>query len=169
MRQRIWEGRPPVDSVMRPLCFAFLALLAGCTSIQTQVEINAPAKDVRAVLYGFADYPKWNPFIVKVDGKVAHGSQVFVTVKPVGKAEISGNTVVTLMTDDHLAWTGSLAIPGLFSGSHDFIIEEIGPGKTVFHNNESMSGIIIPFYDFKPTEAGFEAMNQALKKRAEGP
>jgi hypothetical protein len=154
---------------MKFLCCALLVLLAGCTSVQTRVEINAPAKDVRAVLFGFADYPKWNPFIVRVDGTVAQGSQVYVTVKPVGKAEISGSTVVTLMTDDHLAWRGSLAIPGLFSGNHDFIIEEAGPGKTVFLNNERMSGIIIPFYDFKPTEAGFEAMNQALKKRAEGP
>lgn len=153
---------------MKPLCVALLALLAGCTSVQTRVEINAPAKDVRAILFGFADYPKWNPFIIKVDGTVAEGSQVYVTVKPVGKDEISGKTLVTLMTDDHLSWRGSLAIPGLFSGKHDFIIEEAGPGKTVFYNNEKMSGLVIPFYDFKPTEAGFEAMNQALKARAEG-
>ena len=153
---------------MKPLCLALAALLAGCTSVQTRIEINAPAKDVRAVLYDFADYPKWNPFIVKVDGSVAEGSQVYVTVRPVGKSEISGNTVVTLMEDDRLSWRGSLAIPGLFSGKHDFIIEEVGPAKTVFHNNEKMSGLVIPFYDFKPTEAGFEAMNEALKKRAEG-
>jgi hypothetical protein len=153
---------------MRPLCVALLALLAGCTSVQTRVEIDAPARDVRAVLFAFADYPKWNPFIVRVDGAVAEGSEVFVTVKPVGKDEISGKTVVTLMTDSRLSWRGSLAIPGLFSGRHDFIIEEAGPGKTIFLNNERMSGLVIPFYDFKPTEAGFEAMNQALKRRAEG-
>jgi hypothetical protein len=152
---------------MKPLCVALLVLLAGCTSVQTRVEINAPAKDVRAILFGFADYPKWNPFIIKVEGTVAEGSQVYVTVKPVGKDEISGKTVVTLMTDNHLSWRGSLAIPGLFSGKHDFIIEESGPGRTVFYNNEKMSGLVIPFYDFKPTEAGFEAMNQALKARAE--
>jgi hypothetical protein len=154
---------------MKTVCLALAALLAGCTSVQTKVQINAPAKDVRAILYGFADYPKWNPFIIKVDGIVAEGSQVFVTVKPVGKPEISGKTVVTLMSDNQLSWRGSLAIPGLFSGKHDFVIEEVGPATTVFHNNEKMSGMVIPFYDFKPTEAGFEAMNQALKMRAEGP
>jgi hypothetical protein len=153
---------------MKPLCMAMLALLAGCTSVQTQVEIDAPAKDVRAVLYGFADYPRWNPFIIKVDGTVAEGSEVTVTVRPVGKDEITGKTVVTRMDDHQLSWRGSLAIPGLFSGRHDFIIEEAGPGKTLFRNNERMSGLVIPFYDFKPTEAGFKAMNQALKQRAEG-
>jgi hypothetical protein len=30
-----------------------------------------------------------------------------------------------------------------------------------------MSGIIIPFFDFKPEAAGFVLMNQALKQRAE--
>jgi hypothetical protein len=154
---------------MKASCLALVALLAGCTSVQTRVEINAPAKDVRAILYGFADYPNWNPFIIKVDGTVAEGSHVYVTVRPVGKPQISGNTVVTLMTENQLSWRGSLAFPGLFSGKHDFIIEEVGPGGTVFHNNEKMSGMVIPFYDFKPTEAGFEKMNQALKKRAEGP
>ena len=98
---------------------------------------------------------------------MAEGSQVTVTVKPVGKDEISGSTVVTRLTDNRLSWRGSLAIPGLFSGRHDFIIEEEGPGRTLFYNNEGMSGAIIPFYDFKPTKAGFDAMNQALKRRAE--
>jgi hypothetical protein len=153
---------------MKTPYLACLALLTGCTSVQTRIEINAPAKEVRSVLFNFADYPKWNPFIIKVDGEVAEGSQVYVTVKPVGKDEISGKTVVTLMTDSQLSWRGSLAIPGLFSGKHDFIIEEAGPDTTVFYNNERMSGLVIPFYDFKPTEAGFEAMNQALKARAEG-
>jgi hypothetical protein len=152
---------------VKPYPLVLLVLLAGCTSVQSKIEINAPAKAVRAVFFNFDDYPKWNPFIIKVDGAVADGSKVTVTVRPVGKSEITGATTVTAMTDDHLAWTGSLAIPGVFSGKHDFIIEEVGPNKTVFHNNERMSGVIIPFFDFKPTEAGFVAMNEALKKRAE--
>jgi hypothetical protein len=74
---------------------------------------------------------------------------------------------VTSLTDTRLAWTGSLAIPGLFRGEHEFIIEEQGPNKTIFYQNEKMSGIIIPFFDFKPEAAGFVLMNEALKKRAE--
>ena len=142
-------------------------LLAGCTSVQTKIEIDAPAKDVRAVLLNFDDYPKWNPFIVKIDGKVAVGSTVRVTVKPVGKDPLSGNTVVTSLSDTRLAWTGSLAFPGLFRGNHEFIIEDRGPNKTTFYQNEKMSGIIIPFADFKPEAEGFVLMNQALKSQAE--
>jgi hypothetical protein len=152
---------------MKISTFLGTLLLAGCTSVQTQIEIEAPANDVRAVLLNFGDYPRWNPFIVSVDGAVAQGSKVRVTVKPVGKDALSGDTVVTALTDTRLAWRGSLAIPGLFRGDHEFIIEAQGPNKTIFHQNEKMSGIIIPFFDFKPEAAGFVLMNEALKKQSE--
>ena len=147
---------------------AGVVLLAGCTSVQTKIEINAPAKVVRSVLLKFEDYPKWNPFIVKVDGTASEGSKVQVTVKPVGKDPISGETTITALTDNRLAWTGSLAIPGLFSGKHEFIIEDDGHNKTTFYQSERMSGLIIPFFDFKPEAQGFVLMNEALKRQAEG-
>jgi hypothetical protein len=154
---------------MKLLLVAGIALLAGCTSLQTKIEINAPASDVRTVLLKFEDYPRWNPFIVRVDGTAAAGCKVQVTVKPVGKDPISGETTITSLTQTRLAWTGSLAIPGLFSGRHEFIIEEEGPTKTMFYQNEKMSGIIIPFFNFKPEAQGFVLMNEALKRQAEGP
>jgi hypothetical protein len=152
---------------MKPIAYFVILLLTACTSVKTKIEIDAPAKDVREVLFNFSDYPNWNPFIVSVDGPVAQGSTVRVAVKPVGKDALSGDTVVTSFTNTRLAWTGSLAVPGLFRGNHEFIIEEQGPSKTVFYQNEKMSGIIIPFFNFKPEAAGFVLMNEALKKRAE--
>jgi hypothetical protein len=146
---------------------AVVALVSGCASVQTQIEINAPAKAVRDVLYGFDDYPKWNPFIVRVDGRVVAGGDVIVTVRPVGKAELSGKTTIIAAGEDRLEWRGSLAVPGLFSGDHEFIIEDLGRNRTMFYQNEKMSGLIIPFFDFKPEEAGFVAMNEALKQKAE--
>jgi hypothetical protein len=153
---------------MKSLCLLLaLAGLAGCTSVQSKIEINAPAEQVRAVLFQFNEYPTWNPFIIKVDGAVAEGNEVNVTVRPVGKAEISGKTDVISVQPSRLVWRGSLAIPGIFSGEHEFLIESLGANRTAFYNREKMSGLIIPFYDFKPTEAGFAAMNEALKQRAE--
>jgi hypothetical protein len=152
---------------MRTILLASVVLLAGCTSIQSKIEIDAPAKTVRSVLYKFDDYPKWNPFIVKVDGVVQEGRDVTVTVKPVGKDQLSGTTTIVSMTDNRLEWRGSLAIPGLFTGDHEFIIEELDANRTMFYQNEKMSGLIIPFFNLKPEEAGFAAMNEALKQKAE--
>jgi hypothetical protein len=152
---------------MKPIHLAVVVLLAGCTSIQSKIEIDAPAKTVQSVLYKFDDYPKWNPFIVKVDGVVQVGRDVTVTVKPVGKDLISGTTNIVSMTDNRLEWRGSLAIPGLFTGDHEFIIEQLDANRTMFYQNEKMSGIIIPFFNTKPEQDGFAAMNEALKQKAE--
>ena len=119
------------------------------------------------MLLDFGDYDKWNPFIVAVDGSVAQGSKVRVTVKPVGKSPLSGDTLVTSLTDTRLVWVGSLTIPGLFRGTHEFIIEARGPNQTTFYQNERMSGLIIPFFNTRPEAAGFVLMNEALKKQAE--
>jgi hypothetical protein len=152
---------------MKPIYLAGAVLLAGCTSIQSKIEIDAPAKTVRSVLYRFDEYPKWNPFIVKVDGVVQEGRDVTVTVKPVGKDQLSGTTTIVSMTDNRLEWRGSLAIPGLFTGDHEFLIEEIDGNRTMFYQNEKMSGLIIPFFNIQPERDGFAAMNEALKQRAE--
>jgi hypothetical protein len=153
---------------MKIFLLASVALLAGCTSIQSNIEINAPAARVREVLLNFDDYPNWNPFIVKVDGPVAQGRDVTVTVKPVGKDPISGRTTVVSLTASRLEWIGSLAVPGLFRGDHEFVIEELDSNRTLFRQNERMGGLIIPFFDFKPEQAGFILMNEALKAKAEG-
>ena len=149
----------------------FLALMcvaiSACTSVHSKIEIDAPAETVRAVLYDFDRYPSWNPFIVKIDGKVEEGNTVKVTVKPVGKEQISGNTRVLLVSDTHLIWRGSLKIPGVFRGKHEFLIESLGPNRTSFQQNEAMSGLAIPFLDTQATELGFKAMNEALKAQAE--
>ncbi len=135
--------------------------------MHSKIEINAPAETVRAVLYDFDRYPSWNPFIVKIDGKVQEGNTVKVTVEPVGKEQISGSTKVLLISSTHLIWRGSLRIPGLFRGKHEFIIESLGPNRTLFQQNEAMSGLAIPFLDTGPTELGFNAMNESLKTQAE--
>jgi len=163
---------------MKALYLSSLLLLAGCASLQTQVEIKAPASAVRQVLYDFGDYPKWNPFILKVDGTVAEGSEIYVTVMPVGGPEINASARVTSVAPDHLSWNGSgmsqvgsgpvsVNIPGILSARHDFIIEELGPGRTLFHNNDDFSGAAVASYNMGPIKAGLDAMNEALKKRAE--
>jgi len=164
---------------MKPLCIAFLVLLTGCATLQTQVEINAPAKDVRAILYDFADYPKWNPYLVRVDGEPELGREVYVTVKLEGKPEITGDVTITSATDGLLSWRGSalsqveagtisVGVPGILTADHDFIIEELGPDKTLFRSNDKLSGALVPFYGDKLVTAALDAMNDALKKRAEG-
>ncbi len=158
---------------------ASFAVLSGCATLRTQVEINAPASVVRETLFDFGAYPKWNPFITRVDGTVAEGSRIYVTVVPVGGAEINAPAVVLSVSPNHLVWKGSglsklgsgpvtVDLPGVLSARHEFVIEELGPGRTLFHNNDDFSGVAVASYNLKPIKAGMDAMNEALKARAEG-
>jgi hypothetical protein len=163
---------------MKRLCLACLAFLTGCATVQTKIVINAPAKDVRAVFFDFADYPKWNPFLVKVEGAAEEGKEIFVTVRVSGKPELTGDVTVISATENSLSWSGSamsqmesgpitVGIPGILSAKHEFTIEELGPNKTLFRNDDKLSGALVSFYNSKAVEAGLEAMNDALKKRVE--
>jgi hypothetical protein len=163
---------------MKSYLLAVIVLLAGCTSIETKIEINAPASAVRAVLFKYDDYPQWNPYIVKVDGTVAEGSQLYLTIHLTEGSDITGYAKVLIATENQVTWLGTglsqvasgpvtLPIPGILNAKHDFIIQEMGPDKTLVINNDRFSGADIPFQNFKPMEAGLEAMNEALKKRVE--
>lgn len=163
----------------KPCLLACVALLAGCSTVETSVVINAPAKSVRAVLFDFEDYPVWNPFITKVDGLVAEGASVYVTLKPFGKRDLNGDVIVTVLNENQLSWSGTalaqmasgpitLPVPGILSGQHDFIIRELGPDKTLFIDNDKIAGALVAFDDLNAMKQGLDAMNQALKKRAEG-
>jgi len=146
--------------------------------VETSIVINAPAKDVRAVLYDFADYPKWNPFLIRVEGTAEDGKQLYVTVKEAGKPELTGDVTVISATDSLLSWSGTatsqmesgsidVGLPGVLSARHEFIIEEQGPARTLFSNNDKLSGALVSLYNSKGLQTGLGAMNEALKKRVE--
>src|SRR3954463_1293503 len=66
-----------------------------------------------------------------------------------------------------LAWLGRLGIPGLFDGAHSFTLEPLDDSHTRLVQSESFTGILVWFSGglLKKTEAGFQAMNDALKER----
>jgi hypothetical protein len=62
--------------------------------------------------------------------------------------------------------------PGVFDGEHYLQIDEANAGTVRFTQGEVFSGILVPLLfrgrRHTGTERGFQAMNQALKLRAEG-
>ena len=112
---------------------------------------------------------KWNPSIFSLEGELKEGKTIKVQLKPKGHKNPIGFSpkVLKVEKDKHLAWKGQFFIPGLFSGQHEFLLEEKTPGKTLLTQREDFSGILLPFLNLKKTEEGFKMMNQALKERVE--
>ena len=80
--------------------------------------------------------------------------------------------VLTSRPNAEIRWRGSFVIPGLFDGEHYFQISESKTGRVLFTHGEIFTGLLVPLvFQGKmrhATEAGFEAMNRALKLRAQG-
>ena len=69
-------------------------------------------------------------------------------------------------------WKGQLLVPGVFDGEHYFRLRERAEGGSCLTHGEIFSGFLVPLV-FRGalrngTELGFQAMNQALKHRADG-
>jgi hypothetical protein len=78
--------------------------------------------------------------------------------------------VLTVTPNSALRRLGNLLIPGIFDGEHYFQITQLAAGRVKFVQGERFSGVLIPFAKSSlegGTKAGFVAMNQALKSRAE--
>jgi hypothetical protein len=139
--------------------------------ILTEIEIQAPAERVWAILTDFASYSEWNPFVRRAEGEAKVGAKLHLYIQPSGGKGLTFRpTVLVADSNRELRWLGRLWVTGLFDGEHSFSIEPLGEGRLRFVQRERFSGLLLPMLwkmlD-RDTRRGFEEMNRALKLRAE--
>ena len=79
-------------------------------------------------------------------------------------------TILVATANLELRWLGHFLIPGIFDGEHYFRMSQTSPGQARFVQGERFSGLLVGLMKARldtGTKAGFMAMNDALKKRAE--
>jgi hypothetical protein len=138
--------------------------------IETSIDIDAPARRVWFILTDFRSYPAWNPFIIAAEGEPVAGARLKITVAPPGRKPMTFRPVVQVAAREReLRWLGKLFLPGLFDGEHAFRLEQRREACR-FHHAERFSGLLLDRFGdelFEATLQGFDAMNAALKARAE--
>lgn len=138
--------------------------------ISATTTIDAPPAQVWQVLDETAAYGDWNPFIPELDGELVVGSRLRVRIVPPGGGGMTFRPTVTAVDRErHLAWLGRLGLPGLFDGTHSFTLAPRPDGGTDLTQREVFRGLLVPLFGsmLRRTEAGFVAMNDALRARAE--
>lgn len=139
--------------------------------IETRTEIAASPERVWSILMDFFAYPQWNPFIRSISGMANPGEKLKVTIHPDGRNTMTFRPLVLMAADQQeFRWVGRLFFPGLFDGEHYFLLTTLPNGHTQFTHGEKFSGILLSIFISSmeaATKAGFHAMNQALKNRAE--
>ena len=138
--------------------------------IETDIEINAPAARVWALLTDFSGMPSWNPFIKSISGDLVEGARLSVYITPPGKSGMRFKpTVLVLRPERELRWLGHLLVSGLFDGEHYFLLEPLAESRTRLTQGENFSGLLVGLLGgaLSATESGFKAMNAGLKQQAE--
>ncbi len=138
--------------------------------IRTEIDIGASPLRVWQVLTDFARYPEWNPLIRQVEGQPVEGAKLRIHITtPAGVKREYSPKVTKVVAERELRWLGKM--PGLLSGEHIFSIEPAGDNGVHLVHREVFGGLLTSFFGSSldtDVKKGFEEMNAALKKRAEG-
>jgi hypothetical protein len=138
--------------------------------ISVVTDIAAPVATVWADLCAVSSYPEWNPFITSFEGSLVVGSRPTIRIAPPGAREMTFRPTITQMDDhEHLEWLGRLVLPGIFDGRHSFHLEALPGDRARLTQSENFSGLLVALTGtvLEQTRAGFTAMNEALRQRAE--
>jgi hypothetical protein len=139
--------------------------------ISSEIEIAATPARVWSVLTDFERYGEWNPFITFITGTPMPSEQLRVRMHPLGGMAMTFRPKVLIAEREReLRWLGTLGPRGLFDGEHSFRIAPLGEGRVRFLQSERFTGLLVPLLMLvvrNSTRRGFEAMNRALKPRAE--
>jgi hypothetical protein len=139
--------------------------------LSTSIDIDADPGHVWQVLTDLARYRDWNPFITHAEGPVAVGQRLTLRMQPVGGRKVTIRpTVLEATPGRQLRWLGRLGVAGLFDGEHVFTITSRPDGGVRLTQEEQFRGLLVPLLArvlTTRTRPAFEAMNEALKHRAE--
>lgn len=137
-------------------------------TMSATIDIDAPPLEVWAILTDLSSYRQWNPLFVEAAGNVAVGQRITLRSKhPAnGRLMTVKPKITAARPGAELRWTSSL--PGIISGEHSFTLAATGSGTRVVQT-ETFQGLLARFSGktFANAEASFQALNEALKRRAE--
>lgn len=138
--------------------------------LRTQIEIQSTQDKVWQILTTLDEYSQWNPLIHRAIGTAKPGGKVDITIRTGSKDMVLHCTVTKVEPGRELRWKYHVGMPFLFSGEHSFILEPLTANKIRFVDREVFTGLFVSTQSRKidtKTKQGFEAMDRALKMRAE--
>ena len=145
------------------------ALRATVNQVEVFEEIDAPPSIVWDVLCQFEAYPEWNPFVRAIEGVPEPGESFRVRLDPPGgKPRTIRVDLVAIEEGKRLAWHAERVVPFVYDGYHEVRLEPLEGNRTRLLHRENVRGALVPvLFDESTTRRGFEAMNRALRDRAE--
>lgn len=139
--------------------------------IRTEIDIRASAEKVWDLLTDFKNFEQWNPFIRKIEGTPAIGTEIKIHLLTSGGKSRTYQPKITKMEPfRELRWFGKSTIPGVFNGERIFVLDSIEANQIRFIHKEIFTGLLVHLVGNrldKDMYSSFISMNEALKKTAE--
>ena len=137
--------------------------------IRGSIEIEAPVGAVWERMMDFGSYPKWNPWIVLIEGDQMVGGKLNVLARVEGRKDTRLFSVVLKNEKDRAFLLKSTVIKGMLGDTHSFVFESLGEKKTRFTQTVEFKGAMSPFIGgvAADQQKGLDLMNLAAKKLCE--
>lgn len=132
-------------------------------SRETSISITIQAEPtiVWALLTNAADYPRWNPTVISIEGNIQEGEKIRLisTLDPERTFKLK---VKEMIPEKKIVWGDS-------KGDRIYTIQALDTKSVRFYMTEKIGGLMFPLYAkyIPPFDEAFEQFAAALKKEAE--
>lgn len=152
------EGKPPPP---KP---------PGGVRVEDRIGVQAPAEVIWEIVYDIGRWEEWNPTYVKAEGQIRIGDTLALTLALPGQAQqVIRPKVLDWVPNEQLHWQLSM-LGGLIRTLRYIEISPLSETGCIVDNGELFSGLMGPSLGKRvgrSVRQGFQAMNAALKERAE--
>ncbi|MFN7918841.1 MAG: SRPBCC domain-containing protein [Bryobacteraceae bacterium] len=133
-------------------------------SFQAAARIRATPDTIWRILTDASSYPRWNPTVKKIDGRIAAGEKIAL--------EANGRTFKLKVSEfepsKKMIWEGGMPL-GLFKGTRTYTLTPQADGSVEFFMREEFSGLMSPLIEksLPDLQPQFEQFAASLKQHAE--
>jgi hypothetical protein len=136
-------------------------------SFASRASIRATPETLWSILTDGAGYPRWNPTVTSVEGRIAAGERLSLHVK-MNPGRAFPLKVAVFEPPHRMAWRGGMPL-GLLVGERTFMLIPQPNGLVEFSMRETFTGPLAPIIgrmlpDMQPA---FDEFAAALKREAE--
>ncbi len=142
-----------------------LLVVAPARDVRTSVTIAAAPARVWTVLADTKDYPAWNPEN-RLVGRLEAGQVIEHDEGQGDDRWVFHPVVLAARPGAELRWFGRVWLWHVFDAEHYFLLQPAGAGTRLVQG-EHVRGVALWFFDVRGLAAEFDAVNVALKQRAE--
>ena len=144
--------------------------LPAGNAVGSRIEIAAPAAKVWHDVIDLDGWGAWNPLYTQASGKAELGETIAFTVVVPGMKPQKGKARIVAVRPNAWLHYEIVSLGGLIRAYRHIDLIELGPDRCAVTNGEIMSGLIgrlLGRLIGGKVAQGLQAMNEALKRRAE--